>query len=471
MIITGEQVRNIKSSPVYKAKLIERVGAMRGNDTAVRDLSFYGNNKHYLTIKKDKMLSGPADTGKTITNLSQLHNWALQYPNSQWAIVRKTYKSMPGSVMQSFFNKVLPFPPSSPKCPVKVYGGEKQPQIIIYPNGSQIWIGGMDNPDKVLSSERDGIYVNQAEELTASDWETLTTRASGRAGNVPFALLMGDCNPGNQYHWILEKRDAKSIEFVESRHRDNPEIYDQSTGELTEGGRQRIETLDRLTGLRYKRLRLGLWVAAEGQVYEFDPEIHVIKREDCQAFVKHYRVIDFGYTNPFVCQWWGEDSDGRIYLYREWYMSQRTVREHAKIINQYNEGYVATPADHDAEDRATLRESNITTVAANKSVSLGIGKVQERLKVQGDGKPRLYIVDDCLIEIDGRLQDAYKPTCTEQEFAGYVYPQTRNGRNADENPTKEDDHGMDAMRYMVMYLDGKKRNTITTGSYLDYGDE
>lgn len=417
-----------------------------------KPLSFYGRNADYLNITTDKILSGPADTGKTMTNLWQLNEWAWQYPGSQWAIVRKTYKSMTGSVMQSFFNKVLPFPPGDTQCPVKVYGGEKQPQIIIYPNDSQIWIGGMDNPDKVLSSERDGIYVNQAEELTAADWETLTTRANGRAGNAPFALVFGDCNPGSQYHWILEKERQQTIQRIESRHKDNPEIYDQETGELTVNGRQRIQVLDNLTGLRYKRLRLGLWVAAEGQVYEFDPDIHLIDAAVCPPFVRRWRSIDFGYTNPFVCQWWGEDNDGRLYLYREIYMTGRTVRVHAEQINRLSAGeaYVATVADHDAEDRATLREHGIYTIGADKRVLYGIEKTQERLKVRGDGKPGLYIVRGCLVECDQTLKDAYRPTCTEEEFPGYVFPDIKEGKAADEKPVKVDDHGMDTTRYAVV---------------------
>lgn len=436
-----------------------RLAALRaaGGSSVVRSkpLAFYGNNAHFHTIATHKILSGPADTGKTMTSLYQFNEWAWQYPRSQWAIVRKTYKSIPGSVMQTFFNKILPYPPSDPRCPVQVYGGEKRPEIIIYPNGSQIWIGGMDNPDKVLSSERDGIYVNQAEELTGGEWEVLTTRANGRAGNAPFAVVMGDCNPGNQFHWILEKARSGALAMVESRHKDNPEIYNQETGEITEGGRQRIATLDALTGLRYKRLRLGLWVAAEGQVYEFDPEIHVIKPGDVPGFVRRYRSIDFGYTNPFVCQWWGEDNDGRLYLYREIYMTKRTVRVHAEQINRLSQGetYEATIADHDAEDRATLEEHGIYTIAAKKEVTVGIEKVQERLKIQADGRPRLYVVSDALVELDQTLKDAYKPTCTLEEFPGYVYPTARQGKNADEKPVKEDDHGMDDTRYMIAHID------------------
>jgi predicted transcriptional regulator len=40
--------------------------------------------------------------------------------------------------------------------------------------------------------------------------------------------------------------------------------------------------------------------------------------------------VDFGYTNPFVMQWWAEDPDGRLYLYREIYRTRRLVEDHAK---------------------------------------------------------------------------------------------------------------------------------------------
>lgn len=455
MTATIEAIQQLRQHPIYRTAVLKEAAARSGSVPQSKPLSFYGNNAAFQDITTNKILSGPADTGKTMANLYQLNEWAWTYPGSQWGLVRKTYKSIPSSAMQTFFKKILPYPPSDKRCPVQVYGGEKRPEIIIYPNGSQIWIGGMDNPDKVLSSERDGICVIQAEELTASEWEILTTRANGRAGNTPFALVFGDCNPGNQFHWILEKEKKGDLVRIESRHKDNPDIYNQENGEITESGRLRIATLDKLTGLRYKRLRLGLWVAAEGQVYEFDPEIHVIDLATVPNFVRRYRSIDFGYTNPFTCSWYGEDSDGRLYLYRQIYMTKRTVRVHAQQINRLSQGesYAATVADHDAEDRATLQENGIYTIPAKKEVSVGIDKVQERLKVQGDGRPRLYIVSDALVELDQSLKDAYKPTCTLEEFAGYVYPQTRQGRNADERPVKEDDHGMDDLRYMVMYVD------------------
>jgi hypothetical protein len=131
-------------------------------------------------------------------------------------------------------------------------------------------------------------------------------------------------------------------------------------------------------------------VSAEGQVYDgFDPDIHVIDRFDIPKQWTRYRAIDFGYTNPFVCQWWAQDHDGRLYLYREIYMTRRTVKVHSEQIHRLSAGetYAFTVSDHDAEDRATLAENGIYTTAAVKDISPGIQAVEERLKVR---IPRRY---------------------------------------------------------------------------------
>lgn len=407
-----------------------------------------GNREFFYYTGSEAILSGPYDTGKTYTALQKLNLLLCKYPGARALMIRKTYKSLVQSAVVTFEEKIHRNQIKSPEYPINKYGGEK-PEWYDYPNRSRLVCGGLDNPGKTLSAEYDFIYVNQAEELTEDEWQAMTRAASGRAGNAPYAQVMGDCNPDVPWHWILSRKSVKR--FI-SRHEDNPTIFDQDTGECI--APKRIEILDQLTGVRYKRGRLGLWVAAEGQVYEFDPAIHVVGH--APEFVTRYRAVDFGYTNPFVCQWWGQDYDGRLYLYREIYMTGRTVRQHAEKINELSgyERYKATIADHDAEDRATLEEHGIYTIPADKRITVGIEKVQERLKMAGDGKSRLYVVSDALAEVDRSLKSIYKPTCTEEEFTGYVYPETRDGRNADEKPIKENDHGMDALRYMVMYLDG-----------------
>jgi phage terminase large subunit len=77
----------------------------------------------------------------------------------------------------------------------------------------------------------------------------------------------------------------------------------------------------------------------------------------------------------------------------------------------------------------------------------------ERLKVQEDGRPRFFILRDSLIETDRSLVDAKKPYKIEQEFDGYVWKE----KSKKEEPVKDDDHGMDLIRYAIMHIDGKPK--------------
>ena len=391
------------------------------------------------------MISGPAETGKTWACCQKLNALLWKYPGATGAVVRKTRQSMNGSVLATY-KKVL-----GPDTPVRAYGGEN-PEWFDYPNGSRLYIGGMDNASKILSAERDFIYVNQAEELTLADWETLLTRASGRAANAPYPQLFGDCNPGPPTHWIKQR---PSILLLESRHEDNPTLFDEQ-GQLTQRGARTLAILDSLTGVRYQRLRLGKWVAAEGMVYEtFDRAVHLVDRFPIPSDWWRMRAIDFGYTNPFVCLWIAVDHDGRLYVYREIYMTGRTVEAHAAQIKALSEGERIrfTVADHDAEDRATLAAKGIPTLPANKAISPGIQAIQDRLKRAGDGKPRLFLLRDSLVEADQGLADARKPYCTEHEFDSYQWPKGQDGRAMKEVPVDLYNHGMDSLRYAVMAAD------------------
>jgi len=398
---------------------------------------------------QEVLLSGPADTGKTFACLQKLDALLWKYPGAQAVMLRKTLNSLYPSCWQTYL-KIL-----GPKPPVSFYGGEK-PEWVNYPNGSRLYIAGLDNPQKALSSERDFIYGNQVEEWTLEDWETLLTRCSGRAGNAPYAQLYGDCNPGPPTHWIKQRA---SLTLIESRHEDNPTLYTQP-GALTEGGARRMAVLDALTGVRYQRLRLGKWVTAEGVVYEgWDTDLHLIDPFPIPSDWPRYWAVDFGYTNPFV---WGDfaiDPDGRIYLTQEIYRTQTLVEDAAmeiKMLTAEERYPVEIICDHDAEDRATLeRHLGLPTMAAYKSVSDGIQAVQLRLRKAGDGKPRLYVFRDACRNPDAALVEARKPASTEQEFDTYAWPVTPDGKPVKEEPMKLYDHGLDRLRYLVARLDLK----------------
>lgn len=408
------------------------------------DYSFYGgNNDAFYCHDAEVLLIGPAETGKTLAFLTKLHLLAYKYPKASLVILRKTLTSTYSTVLRTFQEKVIG------DMPVRPYGGEK-PQWFDYPGGARVWVAGMDKSTRILSAEHDVIFVNQAEELTIDDWETLTTRTTGRAGHIPYPQTIGDANPSWPKHWMYQR---ESIQQFYSWHKDNPVLYDPESGEQTAQGTQTLERLANLTGLRYTRLFKGQAALAEGAIYEnWHEDTHLIDPFQIPDDWVRFRCVDFGYTNPFVCQWWAIDGDGRMYLYREIYHTQRLVEDHARQIVELSQGekIETTVCDHDAEDRATLARHGVPTGGARKMVSVGIQAVQSRLRIAGDGKPRLYMMRDCVVEKDLQLERDYKPLCTADEFPGYAWEKTADGKPNKETPGKINDHGMDAVRYAVM---------------------
>jgi phage terminase large subunit len=168
-----------------------------------------------------------------------------------------------------------------------------------------------------------------------------------------------------------------------------------------------------------------------------------------------YWLVDFGYTNPFVWQCWATDPDGRAYRIAEIYQTHLLVEDAAALILAWQREQMepmpsAIICDHDAEDRATLeRHLGMETTPAVKQVLNGIHSVKSRLRVQGDGKPRMYFMYDSLIEPDPLLIDAMQPTCSEQEIEAYEWEDSAKK----ETPRKVGDHGMDTTRYLSVYLD------------------
>jgi hypothetical protein len=427
----------------------------------------------------ETIVAGPAETGKTWGCLNYLDALAWQFPGCQCVIARKTYTALVPSALRTYERVVGLHTGTSP---IRVHGGSK-PEWYDYPNGSRIWVAGLDNPGKALSSERDFVYVNQAEELTLDDWEVMTTRVTGRGSVAPFTRLFGDANPAHPSHWIKTRR---GLQMFESRHEDNPSLFarldmnDVHKGvRLTRQGRRTMAILDNLTGTRYQRLRLGRWVSAEGVVYaHWDAARNVIDRmpRGWERWRK-VRTVDFGLINPTVVQWWCIDPDGGMILYRELYVRGwlvedvangfRNPDDRSQIIHpgmrhyaemDGGEGtYEATVCDHDAEGRATLeRHLGIATTAAYKNVNDGINAVSARMRPHPQYKRRrLHVLRNAPVMVDEELLSEKLPTSSLQEIDGYVWKKRppHSDKNTPDEPVKRDDHGMDAMRYGVAFVD------------------
>jgi phage terminase large subunit len=411
----------------------------------------------FQSTANELLISGAAGTGKSVGALMYVHLSCLSKPKVRVLIVRKTHASLTASTLVTFREKVAK--EAIQAGLLHFYGGSAQePASFRYSNGSVIVIGGLDRASRLLSTEFDLAFVDEAIEVTEEDLDTIVTRL--RNGVLSRQRLIMATNPGPPTHHLKLRADAGRCQILYSKHEDNPRMYQD--GEWTEYGKSYLARLDSLVGARYERMRWGRWVAAEGLIYEgWDPTVHLVDRSVVQPGWSRWWSIDFGYSNPLVLQCWAEDGDGRLYLTREIYQSKRLVEDHAKDIlsivapnGQWIEPKPrAVICDHDAEDRATLeRHLGMGTSPAHKTVSDGIQAVQARLRAAGDGKPRLFICRDALVKRDPELADAKKPCSTVEEITGYVWD-AQPGKQPKEAPVKQDDHGMDALRYMVAERD------------------
>jgi len=409
---------------------------------------FYGGSRDCVKYHgSEAILHGPAETGKTISLLWKIHLCALKYPNASIVIARKTQTSTYSTVLMTYSQKVLLGNPG--RWGIEPYGAKK-PEWFDYPNGSRIWIAGLDKAGKVLSAEHDIVYVNQAEELTLEDWETITTRTTGRAGHMPYSQTIGDVNPAYPTHWMYHRA---SMQMFYSRHEENPVLYNQITGEITAQGEKTMSVLDALTGVRKLRLRYGKAAQAEGAIYdEWSDADHLIYEKDApRKFRRYVAALDWGYRNPGVMGLFGLTHDDDAYLIAQYYrtgMRDDWWLEKALALDveyEHIEAFVCDPSEPAYIDK--FRAAGLNAIKGENSVIPGINAVKKRL-----ADKRLHIVRGGLRERDESLAEARKPLCVEDEFPAYAWSD-----NDKETPVKVDDHGVDMVRYFVRYIDSNSQ--------------
>lgn len=436
--------------------LLESEELMKATGYRIRYQPFGAAQTLFSTKDDEVLMAGPAGTGKSLASLHKLHLCASKYPNSRMFMARKTRTSMTNSCMETFDRHVL-----RPPDKVHFHKGDQQ---YNYPNGSVLAVIGMDDPEKIKSTDWDMGFIQEATECTENDWEIATTRL--RNWCMPYQQLLADCNPDKPTHWIKKRCDAGLTKMLCSVHKDNPRLYNVKTQQWTQEGLQYLGKLDRLSGVRRKRLYEGNWVAAEGIVFEnWNDQVHLISLGEMPGGWEewaHYWTLDWGYTHPLVWQDWVEDPNTlALYRIRELYMTHLLVEDAAREIMELTEGiYIprAIICDHDAGDRATFeRHTGYLTLPAYKAIQPGIQAVERRFRCDWHlNRAGLFFVRDASLRIDKELEEAGKPTSTEQEMDGYVWDEKISrlvNSKRDELPIDKDNHGIDATRYMVAFAD------------------
>lgn len=250
-----------------------------------------------------------------------------------------------------------------------------------------------------------------------------------------------NCNPDSPYHHIktdfIDKAEEKKILHLHFTLDDNLS--------LSEKVKERYKRM--YSGLWYKRFILGLWVMAEGIIYDMFSERNVYSdRLGLRGRSRRYIAIDYGTSNPMVFLDILDDGD-RIWVDREYYYSgrekgiQKTDTEYLEdfksfVGDEYPDMVLIDPSA--ASFKTLLRREGFRVKEADNEVNDGIRMVGMMLQT---GK--LLIHDSCEM--------------MKKEFASYVWDEKAAVERGVEQPVKQNDHTMDALRYFIKTMIKKWR--------------
>lgn len=174
----------------------------------------------------------------------------------------------------------------------------------------QAYTGNIGGVKSIRGMTSFGAYINEASLAVQSVFAEIVSRCSGTG-----ARILSDTNPDNPEHWLKKEYIDKRNDNVKSFHFE----LDDNTF-LSDRYRDNIKAATP-SGMFYDRDIKGLWVSADGVVYQdFDASKHYIQSKDLPNLSTFYCGVDWGYEHWGSIVVIGETDDGKAYL----------IEEHAK---------------------------------------------------------------------------------------------------------------------------------------------
>jgi hypothetical protein len=211
------------------------------------------------------MLFGGSRSGKTFLLIRAIVIRALKAPGSRHVVLRFRLGHIKSSIVHDTFPKVMR------QCfPEVKYELNKTELFATYPNGSEIWFGGLDDKErteKILGNEYVTIYLNECSQIPWSGRNIAVTRlaqlvyqeVAGERKPLPPKMYY-DENPPDKGHWTYKLfrsqqdpetkgmlPDADSYTAMQINPKDNEENL----------GADYLKTLQGLSARLRKRFEFG----------------------------------------------------------------------------------------------------------------------------------------------------------------------------------------------------------------------
>lgn len=147
--------------------------------------------------RKIILIAGGSRSGKTFWLCYAIVKRAL-YTKSRHAILRFHFNDVKRSVGMDTLKNLLEFM----HVPYEL---NKSDWVFTFKNGSEIWLGGLDDKnrvEKILGNEYSTIYLNEASQISYHAYTTAITRLAENSGLNNKIFI--DCNPPEKSHWLYK---------------------------------------------------------------------------------------------------------------------------------------------------------------------------------------------------------------------------------------------------------------------------
>lgn len=384
---------------------------------------------------KDKdgiIADGAVRSGKTVSMALSFVMWAMTtFSGQNLAMCGKTIGSFKRNVW--FWLKLMLW---GRGYKVSKYTEMGDNVFVISRNGISNYFyifGGKDerSQDLIQGLTLAGIFFDEVALMPESFVVQGTLRCS-----VDGSKFWFNCNPDSPAHWFYEnwilKAKEKNLIHLHFTMDDNLSLSEEIKARYR---RQYV-------GVFFKRFILGLWVVAEGAIYDMWDDIKNLFDDDTapqglKYISRRYITVDHGTTNPTVFLDIRDDGT-TLWVLNEYYYSskekgvQKTDAQYADDFEEFvgDEIPDITILDPSAASfKAELRNRGYRIKDADNEVNDGI-------------RMTATMIEHRKIKVHKRCVN------TRKELLSYVWDEKASQRG-EEKPVKQNDHAPDALRYFV----------------------
>jgi phage terminase large subunit len=371
---------------------------------------------------------GGYGSGKTMTVLLAVYNMCQTYKGLKVTVIRETYTQLDDTIISDFnemFGEIG-------------YKHRIQQKEMRFANGSTVRFRAFDQPKKILGGNIDVIVISQAEQIPESLFKEIFGRQRGKS-TLSKKILITEGNPSECWAKTryIDTPLPKNIYFLHVSTLDNREFLDKYNPQFIPNLIQNNTEAD-LAGILH-----GNWGSHDLMVFSsFVESLNVIDAFLPEAGMRDAIGGDYGWRNPSSFIWGLKDFDGNIIIYDEWYERQKGTDEIAAESLRHGRkpvvyDYSTKRPDRDGKSVWTdLEALGVPLIECNKDELRNISHANRLFK-----KCQLYITRNCVNLI--------------KEIRNYHWRKLRLGesKNLNETPQDKDNHAIDAMLYLIEFLD------------------